>query len=505
MSFEFEIDGQVDLGGGYRLLAGGFRGTGSATEPSDYSAGATRSASTRQAITGVLADALDRAEMREEQAVELSLVPEPGGRPSRSARQEDAVLLEAPDLGEGRAQVVMLTDESGGISFHYPVESLADQTLQPSSVRGASGTKIFVIPAEVPPVEHDPEQTRGLVGLVSRKILQVLSFPVARLVGEHLGEPLARAWEETNRPYGVRRFGPDNYRDAAGDELEQEDWGELDGLRTLLFVHGTFSTARGGFGGVPRRVMQDLWDRYEGRVIAFNHHSISASPVDNCKWLLDRVPDGVELDLDIVAHSRGGLVARVLAGDHDPDSAFDLNAVKVSSIVCAGTPNYGTPLADAEHLSALCDRLATASNLIPGLPAGEIIDAVLFVVQLIAQAALEGLSGLAVMRPGSDFLVAANSVTPQNTVYFGIAADYEPSARGMKRVVEGLKDGAVDYVFDRSLNDLVVPTEGVYSGDGRFAIEEKDVVSFGPERGVFHATFWKEPEVESAFTAWLTG
>lgn len=504
MSIRFDIDGPVDLGGGSRLIATGFRGSGTATEPSDYAPGATRSASTRRALSEVLADALDRAEMREEQAIELSLVPDPGGEPSRSARSEEAIILESPDLGEQRGQVVMLTDEDGGISFHYPVESADDQAVQPPEVRGPGGVKLFVIPAEVPPGEPEGESKRGLVGLLGTKLLQVLSFPVVRGVGARVGEPLVRRWETSNRPYGIRWFSPDDYGGPVADQLDEDDWESLNRKRSLLFIHGTFSTAHGGFGGVPRPVMEDLWARYDRRVIAFNHHSLSADPVENCRWFIDQIPEGVRLELDVVAHSRGGLVARVLAGAH-PGADVDLDAVTIHSLVCAGTPNYGTPLANAEHLSSLCDRFATAANLLPGVPAVEIIDAVLILVQLIAQAILEGLSGLEVMRPGSEFLNKVNGNAVSGTRYYGVAANYEPIQRGMRRVVEGLKDGAVDFIFGGEKNDLVVPTLGVYTGDATFGIAGDDLIDFGADRGVFHSTLWGEPEIASAFAEWLPG
>ena len=502
MSFEFAVEPSVDLGSGYRLLAGGYRGQGRATEPSDYATGATRSATTRQAMSEEMEEALNRAGMREEQAIELMLIPEPGSQPSRSARQEEAVILETPDLGEERGQVVMLTDEDGGVTFHYPVDSVDSQQVQPPSTRGSGGSKIFVIPAEVAPTAPEAEgETRGLIGAVG-KLLQVLSFPVARAIGARVGEPLVRRWEADNRPYGIRWYGPDDFRRRDGRTVA--DWKDLDGKRSLLFIHGTFSTSPGGFGGMPPSVMESLEVRYEGRVFAFDHPSLSADPVENVRWFLDQISDGVHLDLDIIAHSRGGLVARVLAGAM-PDAGLDLSQVSVKSVVCAGTPNYGTPLADAEHLSSLCDRLATAANLVPGLPAGEVIDVVLILVQVVAQGALEGLSGLQVMRPQSEFLQSLNTAPETGTRYFGVAADYEPKQRGMQRVVAGLKDGAVDFVFQGVHNDLVVPTEGVHSGGHPFTIGRSHLVSFEANRGVMHSTFWKEPELASAFEDWLAG
>lgn len=502
MSFEFDIEETTDLGSGYRLIATGFRGTGWVTDPTDYVVATARSGRTEEVSSAALLAALERAEMREEQEIELELIPETGVQPMTSAEDADAIVLQTPDLGEDRGQVVMLTDEDGGISFHYPVQSETDQELQVPSVRGSEGTKTFVIPAEVTPGSAPEVGTASLIGFVGRKIVHVLSFPVARVIGARLGEPLVRRWERANRPYQIRMFGPDDFQ--RGDGREVKDWGDLAGARSLLFIHGTFSTAPGGFGAIPRPVMEHLWDRYGGRVLAFNHPSLSADPIENAGWFVDRIPQDVRLDLDIVAHSRGGLVARVLAGG-SPASGIDLSRVHVNGVVCAATPNYGTPLADAEHLSSLCDRLATAANLIPGVPVVEMLDAVLLLVQLIAQAVLEGLRGLEVMRPGNDFLHTINTADPGDTTYFGLAANYQPTQRGLKRVIEGLKDGAIDFVFRGVQNDLVVPTVGVYSGGHPFAIDSANVVAFDETRGVTHATLWGEPEVARAFTDWLSG
>lgn len=504
MSFEFELGRDVDLGGGYRLVTPGYRGTGTATEPHDYEEGATRSATSAATLTDELAGAMDRAGMREEQAIELTLVPEPSEQPSRSAAYGDAVILEVPDLGADRGQLVMLTDEDGAISFHYPVGSTDDQAVQGPSVRGVGNTKTFIIPAHVPdPSEAAPAETRSLASTIGRKLLQVLTFPMVRTVGRLVGEPLVRWWESEHRPYGVRWFGPDHYRSCT-ESFTTDDWERLDGQRSLLFIHGTFSTAAGGFGGMPRAVMEKLSDRYDGRVFALEHPSLSATPVDNVAWFLEQVPAGVTLDLDVVAHSRGGLVARILAGGAH-DGSLDLAHVSVRSIVCAGTPNYGTPLADPDHLSAFCDRLATAANLVPGFPVGDIVDAVMLVVQYIAQGVLQGLRGLEVMNPHSDFLIRLNDAPPDHVALHGIAADYEPKQQGMKRILAGAKNVGVDAVFEGAENDLVVPTIGVFSGAAPFRIAESQVVRFASDRGVMHSTFWKEPEVAESFDDWLVG
>lgn len=505
MSFDFDITNDVDLGGGYRLLARGYTGTGTTTEPDDYLGATARSASASQSMTDLLATAMERAEMREEQAIELNLVPEITAQPTRSAAYGDAIILEAPDLGEDRGQLVMLTDEDGAITFHFPVASEDDQSIQGPSVRGVGQKKVFIIPADVPPADETAGiGTRSLASAIGRKVLQILTFPIVRAAGRLIGEPLVRWWEDSNRAYGVRWFLPDNYRTRPGPDLSDADWGRLDGRRSLLFVHGTFSTSAGGFGGMPPGLMADLAGRYGDRVFAFNHPSLSATPIDNVGWFLDQIPRGVELDLDVIAHSRGGLVARVLAGG-GPSAGLDLSGVRVGSVVCAGTPNYGTPLADPDHLSALCDRLATAANLIPGFPAGDIVDVLMLLVQYLAQGVLVGLRGLEVMNPNSDFLGTFNAGSPSEVSFHGIAANYEPAARGMKRVVAGAKDIGIDAVFEGADNDLVVPTLGVSTGASVFTIPNDEMIRFDKTRGVMHSTFWREPEVAREFLRWLTG
>ena len=68
MSIEFDVaDGRaVDLGMGYQLIAPGYRGSGQALEPSDLQPGTRSGQSSANYVDSVFADALARAEMREE-------------------------------------------------------------------------------------------------------------------------------------------------------------------------------------------------------------------------------------------------------------------------------------------------------------------------------------------------------------------------------------------------------------------------------------------------------
>src|SRR5690606_35992629 len=121
-------------------------------------------------------------------------------------------------------------------------------------------------------------------------------------------------WEAEHRPALLGRWGGDAGAGAPPVPLTEEERAGLGAGPVLLFVHGTFSTAQGGFGALPAATLAELDRRYGGRVVAYQHPSVSVTPSDNVSALgdlLEEVPG--PLTLDVVTHSRGGLVGRALA------------------------------------------------------------------------------------------------------------------------------------------------------------------------------------------------
>ena len=110
----------------------------------------------------------------------------------------------------------------------------------------------------------------------------------------------------------------DGYRSSVADPFADADWARLGEGRALVLVHGTFSTAHGAFGSLPRTTMTALHEAYGGRVVALDHHSVSVTPKENAELLAGLVPDGAALEVDLVTHSRGGLVGREIAGMSGP-------------------------------------------------------------------------------------------------------------------------------------------------------------------------------------------
>ena len=81
----------------------------------------------------------------------------------------------------------------------------------------------------------------------------------------------------------------------------------------LVFIHGTASSTEGSFGGLWRNngYRSRLAAAYNQRLYAFEHRSLTESPVANALALVKTLPSGARLHL--VTHSRGGMVGELLA------------------------------------------------------------------------------------------------------------------------------------------------------------------------------------------------
>lgn len=98
----------------------------------------------------------------------------------------------------------------------------------------------------------------------------------------------------------------------------------------LLFIHGTASNTAGSFGHL-RNDDHALWSALEAKfgehLYAFDHRTLSESPIENAIALVRKLPPGARVSL--VTHSRGGLVGDLLClGDFasliaDYEYAFD--------------------------------------------------------------------------------------------------------------------------------------------------------------------------------------
>ncbi|SDC27764.1 hypothetical protein SAMN05444679_102127 [Variovorax sp. CF079] len=495
----------VSLGPGYALRTPGWRGTAEV-----HAGGATTTRSAMRGLDGGL-DALEAAlretQVTETRQIDLTLQPAHGTLAAgtlRSAQGAAEIELDVPDAGPDHGQLMLSIDDAGALRWHLPVGA---GTAAPVS-RGAGGTTRFRIPAAAAPAPSGAPASapqRSLFGVLGRKLLKVLVYPLTDGVTGAAVDFIAKHWEERKRPYRLRRFSPQDYQVSEATIPSASDLSAMAAQGpVLLFVHGTFSTAHGGFGQLPPATMAELDRRYGSRVIAFDHPTLSDDPRTNVEWLLSRLPAS-GMEVDIVCHSRGGLVARVLA---EAPASFGLSAghIKVRRIVLAAVPNNGTLLADPDHMVNMVDRLTTALALFPSGPVTETLEALITVIKVLGHGGLKGLDGLASMCPTGRFLDALNGGGGQPGDYFAIASNYEPTDAGLRGLVSGAADSVLDQVFGDAGNDLVVPTDGVYqkNGNARFPLPSQRVLLFNEPQGVIHTQVFQQTSVSEKLLNWLS-
>jgi hypothetical protein len=490
----------VELAPGYRIAAPGVRGTATALAGVQPGSRGPEVEPATEAFT----DALRQSGMAEVQLVVVDVEAMQQPRPDEELRTpagDDGLLLEVPDLGPDVGQVVLAVDEDGAMSWNFPLD--AGGTVQPPTVRGSHQAKRFLIRSTMPAIDQPGRDAdRGLVGLLGQKLLKVLVYPVADAVLGPVSERFAAVWESRHRPYGIRGLEPATYRSARSTGVSPDDWRRWTAGRSLLLLHGTFSTSHGAFWSLPPETMSELYRLYEGRVLAFDHPSMSVDPLANAQELARFVPDGSSLDVDVIAHSRGGLVARALVGELDGPVA----GLRVNRAVLVGCPFHGTPLADADHLVEYLDRVTTLLNLVPPGPASvvtEVLESVITAVKVVGHAALRGLPGISAMDPQGPFL-ARFGQTEARATYYGVASDYEPVG-GLRSLARRAGNLVLDRVFQGAANDLVVPTLTVDGGEGPPApIPAQRVLMFERHAAVDHSGYFREALVGRRLVEWLS-
>ncbi len=450
-----------------------------------------------EAISSDFSDALKGADLIEQLTIVIDEPAEvpllPGTATRSTSRGEPGMVAEVPGAGEGFHQMLLSVDEQGVTTWCFPEPE--DMAAAATVLRSGQRCR-YVIPKQVPPPTSSTGH-RGLLGFVGRKILKIVAFKAIEVVGGLVGEAFVERWEAAKRSYAMRSFTPDDFAAKGGRPLTAADWTQLGAGRSLLFVHGTFSRAHSAFGSLPRETLATLHDRYDGRVFAFDHPTASRSPDHNVREFLNAKPVDTPLDLDIVCHSRGGLLSRVLS-----ERGADPN-VQVSNIVFVAAPNAGTALANPKHMGTFLDTYTSMLSLLPDNGVTDALEVILSVLKQLAVGALKSLEGLQSMNPQGQWLQQLNQRrnTALQTTYRAIAADFEPADSALRRVA----DRVADSIFDSRPNDLVVPTEGVYSpnGSSRFPIAEPLIIP--PTESTWHSGYFSRADVGNKLLDWLPG
>jgi pimeloyl-ACP methyl ester carboxylesterase len=204
--------------------------------------------------------------------------------------------------------------------------------------------------------------------------------------------------------------------------------------------------------------------------------------------------------VDIICHSRGGLVSRVLAERQDQILVSN-RSVKVNKIVFVGSPNAGTRLCEENFLT---DYLDTLTNLLGKYPlpgTADIIAGVVMLAKIGAAGLYTALTGIHSMQPEGLFGQWLNlGMRQDGTRYYALASNYKPTDLALARLATYVLAGRV---FKGARNDLVVPTDGVFGANGSSAFPIADTVTFDGQDGIPHTGFFGDARVTAQITQWL--
>jgi hypothetical protein len=293
----------------------------------------------------------------------------------------------------------------------------------------------------------------------------------------------------------------------------------------LVLIHGTFSNTYGTFHHLWDKnpeVLDKIFAYYGNRVYGLEHETLGASPIENALALVEAMPQGASLAL--LTHSRGGLVAEVLARvcsykfageaalDQELDGAFSgasyaaeranlralilaarKKAIRIERVVRVACPARGTLLASS-RLDAYISIVKWAMELgsVPVLP--ELLEFLGAVAQHKADPV--EIPGLAAQIPDSPLIGWLHAVDqPVDGELRVVAGDIQGDSLG-----SWIKTLASDSFYWTD-NDFVVQTSSMYGGAPRAA-----GASFVLERHgkVSHFAYFSLPTTAQAVCNGLT-
>ncbi len=298
----------------------------------------------------------------------------------------------------------------------------------------------------------------------------------------------------------------------------------------LLLVHGTASSTLGAFGEVvpnegfsdfQQKPWQEIYDAFGGRVYAFEHATLTVPVAKNAFDLLTALPQKHCPPLVMLSHSRGGLVADLLASvqhaeNHDElflqslpaqalgedrDDSEEVkfllqlyrlaaerglsNLPRVIRHVRVGCPAAGTSLA-GPNTNIYLTVLAKLFGKIPDLPVlGLIGDLVEALLKLAAAVVKEGL------QPGA--LPGIGSMKPDSILVKLLDGMVSPG--GELVVISGDASGVVDKLLMPIFlgpHDWVVDTASMSLGYQYPHFDERALVG----DGVSHTHYFERRDVQ---------
>lgn len=386
-----------------------------------------------------------------------------------AARPEVAVRVEAEP---GEEYLLIVRHPSGALSFHAGTDVTPPARRGTKAKAKAKAKSVIEFRAPLAHTAH-LDVRRGLFGDLLQGVVDRIVVKVGTVIAETAVD-LAEAaiWRVLGRERGLHRVTQQGLRDG---RLEPVDRLVARNGRALLFLHGTFSTTQSAFGELANSAFFDsLRERYGDAIYGFDHFTVSVTPEQNANDLLAALPPGTTT-IDVVTHSRGGLVLRNLVERRARLTGGTRFAL--GHAVLVASPNEGTLLASARKWDRTVGWLANVLDLFPPNPLTSNASMVAHWIAWFAKTTLEAAEGLKAMDPnGEQVQELQQPPKPSPDHYSALVSNFEPDKNLLARAFDLSLDG-----FFETANDLVVPTAGGWRIDKLFdAVPPERVGCFGP-------------------------
>jgi pimeloyl-ACP methyl ester carboxylesterase len=355
-----------------------------------------------------------------------------------------------------------------------------------------------------------PSMRQQMRGQFGSDRADALEFEFKRLAPSQITSFLAKQDQRLTPRRGLARLNPET-RTWTKATLPETG-------RALLLIHGTFSNCDNmldGFASRSTSKTEPVWldqalKAYDGHVYAFDHPTLSVGPMFNAMDLQREVA-GSAAKIDLVCHSRGGLVARWWC------EVFDPNSERCGKVVIAGGPLEGTGLASPAHLretlnclTQISAAITTATGLVGmAVPMFGVVQAVLKVVTSLTGLAsrspvidavvamIPGLFAMSRVGNNPELLRLLEMGSPSTERYHAIISDFQSNEPAWKfwnlyRVL----DAGADAVF-QGANDLVVDTTSMVQLGHQQQIAEERTLDFGTNDQVHHLNYFSQPQTQA--------
>jgi len=293
--------------------------------------------------------------------------------------------------------------------------------------------------------------------------------------------------------------------------------------RALVLIHGTFSNTENLLGELQavadgKKLLGGLLEgankKYDA-VFAFNHPTLALSPVINALDVARSFCD-CPATVDVICHSRGGLVTRWWL------EGLNHGRITPGKVVAVASPLGGTSLAAPPKLRAALNFITNVGRALEaagtvasaGAPFMTVAVGLIRIITTITgvgssvpliDAAVAMIPGLAGQSRISNNLELARILRQGGTTlpeYYSVLGNFEPPPVGWKfwnlfvKPKERAMNLGADLVFDQD-NDLVVDTRSMTElfKDGESVLNRIErTFDFGTRSDVHHTNYFRQPE-----------